>query len=277
MLRMADGWSSRDILACLFCSSGLISEAVRDLRSGGVSAVLREADEQPAVIPPGCVRLVEVLAWEAGVRISGNASFHKSRAVREYLETWGQRIGLPFLPRYAPETDPIERIWGRLHETITRNHRCQSLVERVEQVYDWFQRQRTFCTTTLTHPCRLTALRRCGSLNSGQNLGQESTCNQKLRKKPTSCGIQDISPSTSSLHQGGLSPVDRWPCARRAMPSDPKSQFYVSNQPDSKEQTTHDVSRRPAVFRKLLNNLRSRRTYVDRNPMHVHQDLRVCR
>ena len=308
VLLMADGWSYRDIMACLFCSSGLVSEAVRDFRSGGVSAVLREADEQPAVIPPWCVRLVEwvvhrtpqdfgyfrsrwscallaeVLAWEAGVRISGetvrrvlqelgfvwrrprpvvgpedpeyaeklariqqllaplptnetavfqdevdvhlnpkigamwmpkgqqaevvtpgnnqkchlagslvwrtgtliasppgarrntelfldhlddlrrrlrgfrkihvicdNAAFHKSRAVREYLETWGHRIVLHFLPRSAPETNPIERIWWRLHETITRNHRCQSLVELVEQVYDWFQRQRTFCTTALTN------------------------------------------------------------------------------------------------------------------------------
>jgi transposase len=58
---------------------------------------------------------------------------------------------LHFLPRYAPETNPIERIWWRLHETITRNHRCRSLVELVKQVYDWLEQQRTFCTPALTN------------------------------------------------------------------------------------------------------------------------------
>jgi transposase len=308
VLLVADGWSYRDIMACLFCSAGLIRDAVRDYRSGGVAAVLREAGDRPATVPHWCLRLVEwvvhrtpqdfgyfrsrwscallaeVLAWETGVRISGetvrrvlkelgfvwrrprpvvgpedpdyteklariqqllaalppdetavfqdevdvhlnpkigamwmpkgqqaevvtpgnnekchlagslvwrtgtliasppgarrntelfldhlddlrrrlrgfrkihvicdNAAFHKSRPVREYLATWGHRIVLHFLPRYAPETNPIERIWWRLHETITRNHRCQSLVELVEQVYEWLEQQRTFCTPALTN------------------------------------------------------------------------------------------------------------------------------
>ncbi|HUQ68718.1 MAG TPA: IS630 family transposase [Planctomycetaceae bacterium] len=306
VLLVADGRSYRDIMACLFCSAGLISDAVRDFRSGGVAAVLRDAREQPAVIPHWCVRLVEwvvhrtpqdfgyfrsrwscallaeVLAWETGVRISGetirrvlqelgflwrrprpavgpedpdyaeklariqqllvtlppdetavfqdevdvhqnpeigsmwmlkgrqaevvtpgnnekchlagslvwltgtliasppgarrdtalfldhlddlhrrlrgfrkihvicdNAAFHKSRPVQEYLATWGHRIVLHFLPRYAPETNPIERVWWRLHETLTRNHRCQSLPELVAQVYEWFEKQRRFCTPAL--------------------------------------------------------------------------------------------------------------------------------
>jgi hypothetical protein len=28
---------------------------------------------------------------------------------------------------YAPDTSPIERVWWRLHEEITRNHRCQTM------------------------------------------------------------------------------------------------------------------------------------------------------
>jgi hypothetical protein len=53
-----------------------------------------------------------------------NAAFHKSRKVPKYLARWGHRISLHSLAKDAPETNPIERVWGHLHETITRHHRC---------------------------------------------------------------------------------------------------------------------------------------------------------
>ena len=71
--------------------------------------------------------------------ICDNAAFHDCRKVHEYLEQWGHRIEIHFLPKYAPETNPIERVWWHLHETITRNHRCQSMDELIEQVYRWFR------------------------------------------------------------------------------------------------------------------------------------------
>ncbi len=76
--------------------------------------------------------LAEALAWEADVRVRAetvrrvmrrhrsvrrihlicdDAAFHKGRSVREYLREWGHRIVLHFMPRFAPETTPIERIW----------------------------------------------------------------------------------------------------------------------------------------------------------------------
>ncbi len=81
--------------------------------------------------------------------ICDNAPFHNSRVVREYLEQWGHRIRVHFLPKYAPETNPIERIWWRMHETVTRNHRCQSLEELLSEVYQWFSTQHSFYTHTL--------------------------------------------------------------------------------------------------------------------------------
>jgi putative transposase len=69
--------------------------------------------------------------------VCDNARFHDCRAVREFLQQHGQRIQLHFLPKYAPETNPIERIWWHLHEDLTRNHRCHSLDELLSQVYDW--------------------------------------------------------------------------------------------------------------------------------------------
>jgi putative transposase len=71
--------------------------------------------------------------------ICDNASFHDCRRVREYLQQWGHRIQLHFLPKYAPETNPIERVWWHLHDTITRNHRCRSIEELLGEAYHWFE------------------------------------------------------------------------------------------------------------------------------------------
>ena len=38
-------------------------------------------------------------------------------------------------PRRRP---PIERVWRHLNETITRNHRCRTLEELLDQAYAWF-------------------------------------------------------------------------------------------------------------------------------------------
>jgi putative transposase len=80
--------------------------------------------------------------------VCDNARFHDCRKVKEYLARWGGRIALHFLPKYAPETNPIERVWWILHETITRNHRSQSLQELLDNVYDWAGQQQNFASQT---------------------------------------------------------------------------------------------------------------------------------
>jgi transposase len=72
--------------------------------------------------------------------ICDNAAFHnpkRCRKVREYLEKWGNRIVLHFLPTYAPEANPIERVWWHLHEEITRNHRCPDIDTLLDLVFEW--------------------------------------------------------------------------------------------------------------------------------------------
>jgi putative transposase len=72
--------------------------------------------------------------------ICDNAIFHnpdRCRKVRDYLAQWGHRIVLHFLPIYAPETNPIERVWWHLHDEITRNHRCRDIEELLDLVFDW--------------------------------------------------------------------------------------------------------------------------------------------
>ena len=60
----------------------------------------------------------------------------------------GGRIVLHYLPKYAPETNPIERVWWHLHETITRNHRCGSIAELLNEVYTWADTHETFYLQT---------------------------------------------------------------------------------------------------------------------------------
>jgi len=73
--------------------------------------------------------------------ICDNASFHNCGKVRDYLTVWGHRIRLHYLPKYAPETNPIERVWWRLHEQITRNHRCADIDKLLDRIRGWIDQQ----------------------------------------------------------------------------------------------------------------------------------------
>jgi len=70
--------------------------------------------------------------------ICDNASFHDCGLVQEFLAKWGHRISLHFLPKHAPQANPIERVWWHLHEEITRNHRCKTIEELLDLVFAWF-------------------------------------------------------------------------------------------------------------------------------------------
>lgn len=66
--------------------------------------------------------------------ILDNYRIHDSSAVKAALAAWGGRIKLHFLPPYSPNENRIERIWKDLHDNVTRNHRCRTLTQLVEQV-----------------------------------------------------------------------------------------------------------------------------------------------
>lgn len=86
--------------------------------------------------------------------ICDNARFHKPercRRIAAYLKRWGHRIVLHFLPTYAPETNPIERVWWHLHEEITRNHRCRDMQELLDLVIAWLESACPFAIETSTY------------------------------------------------------------------------------------------------------------------------------
>lgn len=76
--------------------------------------------------------------------ICDNARSHDGRLVQRYLRQWGHRLVLHYLPTYAPDANPIERVWWHLHEEITRCHRCQSLEELLDLVFAWLQQRARF-------------------------------------------------------------------------------------------------------------------------------------
>jgi putative transposase len=76
--------------------------------------------------------------------ICDNAAFHRCHKVQDYLRTWGHRVAIHFLPRYAPDTNPIERVWWQLHDKLTRNHRCPTMDDLLCDVYSWIERQKCF-------------------------------------------------------------------------------------------------------------------------------------
>jgi len=83
--------------------------------------------------------------------ICDNAGFHtpdKSKVVRAYLAEWTGRVVLHYLPTYSPDTNPVERVWWRLHEAVTRNHRCRTIDELLDLTFDWFETRTHFRVRT---------------------------------------------------------------------------------------------------------------------------------
>jgi len=77
--------------------------------------------------------------------ICDNAKFHDGCwEVWEFCHKYGARVVLHFLPKYAPELNPIERVWWRLHEAITRNHQCHTLEELVDLALSWLTDRKYF-------------------------------------------------------------------------------------------------------------------------------------
>jgi putative transposase len=79
--------------------------------------------------------------------ICDNARFHrvaKCKRLQDYLDRWGHRIVLHYLPLYTPETNPIERVWWHLHDEITRNHCCRTLEELLDLVFRWLENRNPF-------------------------------------------------------------------------------------------------------------------------------------
>jgi transposase len=87
--------------------------------------------------------------------VCDNARYHRPetcKRLREYLRRSGHRIVLHYLPLYAPETNPIERVWWHLHDEITRNHQCRTLQELLDLVFRWLEAGNPFAIEGSNYP-----------------------------------------------------------------------------------------------------------------------------
>lgn len=87
--------------------------------------------------------------------ICDNARFHGiagSRLVGEYMAQWEHRIKLHYLPTYSPDANPVERVWWRMHEAVTRNHCCRDLDSLTDMVFQWLEEKGTFNTHSRFYP-----------------------------------------------------------------------------------------------------------------------------
>src|SRR5262249_29066779 len=91
-------------------------------------------------------RVIHVLCDNAGTHTAEG-----SKLVRAYLQEWGHRVRVHYLPKYAPDTNPIERVWWRLHEAVTRNHRGHTMEELLDLTFDWFETRTHFRVRSSVH------------------------------------------------------------------------------------------------------------------------------
>lgn len=68
-----------------------------------------------------------------------NYGIHTARDVQHWLARHS-RFALLFLPRYCPAANPIERVFGDLHDQITRNHRHRTLAPLLAAVQQYLRR-----------------------------------------------------------------------------------------------------------------------------------------
>jgi putative transposase len=120
------------LAASLHRRTGALFETVGPKRDGAL--FVRHLDERRRRLRR--YRVIHVLC--------DSAKFHKQGAVVAFLREHGGRVVLHYLPRYAPECNPVERVWWRLREAITRDHGCQSLPELVDEVLAWLAERRSF-------------------------------------------------------------------------------------------------------------------------------------
>jgi putative transposase len=64
-----------------------------------------------------------------------NDKIHKAKAVEQWRATH-PRVTLLFVPTYCPQANPIERVFGDVHDCCTRNHRRKRLPDLVADVED---------------------------------------------------------------------------------------------------------------------------------------------
>ena len=63
-----------------------------------------------------------------------NFKIHDSHASRAAVKQLEGKVVLHFLPPYCPNDNRIERVWLDVHANVTRNHRCATMEQLIDEV-----------------------------------------------------------------------------------------------------------------------------------------------
>ena len=69
-----------------------------------------------------------------------NARYHHAKILQPWLDSPERRVKLHFLPAYAPHLNPIERLWGVMHDWVTHNHHYATFNQFTEAIFDFFRK-----------------------------------------------------------------------------------------------------------------------------------------
>jgi transposase len=123
-VRPAGCWARKDVAIAVEQTTGrnrLNIHGAINLETGQTHILTAETIDGLSLIK----LLSEVLRTHTAMRVIhvflDNAKYHKADIVKEWLAKAGRKIVLHFLPPYCPHLDPIERLWGVMHQNITHN------------------------------------------------------------------------------------------------------------------------------------------------------------
>lgn len=70
-----------------------------------------------------------------------NAKYHHAVLVQEWLKKKGRRVVLDFVPSYCPHLNPIERLWGVMHEHVSRNKTYGTFKEYADAILHFLKNE----------------------------------------------------------------------------------------------------------------------------------------
>ncbi len=68
-----------------------------------------------------------------------NARYHHARILQPWLDSPERRVKLHFLPAYATHLNPIERLWGVMHEWVTHNRHYATFDQFTEAIFHFYR------------------------------------------------------------------------------------------------------------------------------------------
>ena len=69
-----------------------------------------------------------------------NARYHHAKILQPWLNSPNRKVKLHFLPPYAPHLNPIERLWGVMHQWVTHNKHYATFDQFTEAILQFFRK-----------------------------------------------------------------------------------------------------------------------------------------